>query len=282
MSDIDLNTYAQFTWCPGCGNFGILSAFKSALKELVSSDKIKLENVVVAAGIGCHAKIMDYVKLNNFYSLHGRVPPPLTGIKLSNPSLIPIGFAGDGDAYAEGINHLIHAARRNSDIKMVIHNNQVFALTTGQFTPTSPEGLKTKTSPEGCIERPINPLALMLVSGATFVARGFSGNVEHLKNLMKEAIRHKGFAIIDVLMPCIVFNKVFQFYKERVYDLNESGHDVKDFNSALAKTYEWRDKIPIGIFYKTERKTFEEQILKGKVLVEDKKIASIAHIINKR
>jgi len=281
MSDIDLNTYAQFTWCPGCGNFGILSAFKSALKELVSSDKIKIENVVVAAGIGCHAKIMDYVKLNNFYSLHGRVPPPLTGIKLSNPSLIPIGFAGDGDAYAEGINHLIHAARRNSDIKMVNHNNQVFALTTGQFTPTSPEGLKTKTSPEGCIERPINPLALMLVSGATFVARGFSGNVQHLKNLMKEAIRHKGFAIIDVLMPCIVFNKVFQFYKERVYDLNETGHDVKDFNSALTKTHEWEDKIPIGIFYRTERETFEELILKGKILAEDKKIASIANIINK-
>lgn len=282
MSDIDLNTYAQFTWCPGCGNFGILSAFKSALKELVSSDEIKIENVVVAAGIGCHAKIMDYVKLNNFYSLHGRVPPPLTGIKLSNPSLIPIGFAGDGDAYAEGINHLIHAARRNSDIKMIIHNNQVFALTTGQFTPTSPEGLKTKTSPEGCIERPMNPLALMLVSGATFVARGFSGNVEHLKNLMKEAIRHKGFAIIDVLMPCIVFNKVFQFYKERVYDLNEAGHDVKDFNSALTKAKEWEDKIPIGIFYKTERKTFEELILKGKVLTQDRKIASIAHIINKK
>ena len=263
MNTINLDTYAQNTWCPGCGNFGILSAFKSTLKELVSSDEIKLENVVISAGIGCHAKIMDYVKVNSFYSIHGRVPPTLTGIKLSNSSLKVIGFAGDGDAYAEGISHLIHAAKRNSDIKMIIHDNQVFALTTGQFTPTTPEGLKTKTSPKGSIERPINPLTLMLVSGATFVARGFSGNVEHLKNLMKEAIRHKGFAIIDVLMPCVTFNNTFQFYKERVYDLNETEHDKKDFNSALSKANEWGDKIPIGIFYNTEKKTFEESILEN-------------------
>lgn len=279
MSEIDLDTYTQNTWCPGCGNFGILSAFKSVLKELISSNEIKLENVVISAGIGCHAKIMDYVKVNSFYSIHGRVPPPLTGVKLSNPSLIAVGFAGDGDAYAEGISHLIHAAKKNSDIKMIIHNNQVFALTTGQFTPTTPEGFKTKTSPEGSIEKPLNPLALMLASGATFVARGFTGNVGHLKNLMKEAIMHKGFAIIDVLQPCVTFNNVLQFYRERVYDLNETGHDVKDFDTALSKAYEWGDKIPIGIFYKTERKTFEELVLEDKFLAKDKKIASIAHLI---
>ena len=260
MDCTDLDTYAEKTWCPGCGGFGILSAFKSALKELVNSKEINLENVVVSAGIGCHAKIMDYVKINSFYSIHGRVPPTLTGIKLSNPSLITVGFAGDGDAYAEGISHLIHAAKRNSDIKMLIFNNQVFALTTGQFTPTSTQGQKTKTSPKGSIEKPINPLALMIVSGATFVARAFSGGVEHLKNLMKEAIKHKGFAIIDILLPCISFNYNFQFYKERVYDLNKTDHDVTDFNSALNKAYEWGDKIPIGILYKIERKTFEELI----------------------
>jgi 2-oxoglutarate ferredoxin oxidoreductase subunit beta len=278
MNEKNLKTYAKFTWCPGCGNFSILSAFQSAIKELSDSNEIKPENVVLAAGIGCHAKILDYINLNNFYSLHGRVPPPLTGVKIANPNLIPVGFAGDGDAYSEGISHLIHSAKKNSDIKMIIHDNQVFALTTGQFTPTTPHGLKTKTSPEGLWEYPINPLGLMLAAGATFVARGFSGNPQHLKKLMKEAIRHKGFAIIDVLEPCLAFNKVFQYFKERVYDLNETDHDIKDFHAAFAKTYEM-EKIPIGIFYKTERETLEEQILKGKVLAQDKKIASISHII---
>ncbi len=260
---MNLDTKATITWCPGCGNFSILMALKNAIKELVEEGYSKPENFVIASGIGCHGKIVDYVNVNSFYSIHGRVPPTITGIKLANPKLNVIGFAGDGDAYAEGISHLIHAARRNIDVTMIIHNNQVFALTVGQVTPTSPKGFKGKSTPEGSVEEPLNPIALMLVSGATFVARGFAGDPKHLTWLIKEAVKHKGFAFIDVLQPCVTFNNTFNFYRERVYKLQDEGHDVSDFWKAMEKAYEFGEKVPIGIFYKVEKPTFDE--LLGKV-----------------
>jgi len=252
-----LETDADITWCAGCGNFSILAAFKQAVTELINSGYDK-NSFVIVGGIGCHAKIMDYLNLNSFYGLHGRVVPVLTGIKIVDPNLNVIGFEGDGDAYDEGLDHLIHAAKRNSNIKLFVHDNQLFALTTGQFTATTPFGMKTKTSPLGSYEQPINPLLLMLAAGATFIARGYAGNIPHLKNLMKEAIMHKGFAFIDILQPCVTFNNISEYVEKRMYELKD--HDVKSFDRALEKIKEWNDRIPIGVFYKVEKEIFEELI----------------------
>lgn len=268
MKKENFNTYAKNTWCPGCGNFGIESAVKQVFTELVNRGKLKKENIVILSGIGCHAKITDYINVNSFYSLHGRVPAPATGIKLANPELSVIGFAGDGDAYGEGLAHLIFAAKRNSDITMIIHNNRVYALTTGQFTPTSPKGFPGKSTPKGSLEEPFNPLEIMLASGATFIARAYSGNSNHLKEIIKQAILHKGFSFVDVLQPCVAFYNTFEFYRQRVYDLKKKGHNVSDRRSAVKKIKEWNylnaesGKIPIGVFYKIKKPTFEENVLK--------------------
>lgn len=242
-----LQTQVKRAWCPGCGNYAILSAFISAVKEL----KIEPEKLVVVSGIGCHGRITDYVNVNSFHTIHGRVLPLATGIKIANPELIVVGFSGDGDAYSIGLGHLPHAARRNVDITLVIHNNQVFGLTTGQYTPTSPKGFKSRSTPYGSLEEPLNPVLLAIASGATFVARGFAGDINHLKYLMKEAITHKGFAIIDVLQPCVTYYNTYQYYSERVYKLEN--HDFTNFREALEKALEWNDKIPIGIFYKVQK-----------------------------
>jgi 2-oxoglutarate ferredoxin oxidoreductase subunit beta len=195
---INLGTYAPNTWCPGCGNFAIMNAIKSVIAEL-NSDGTALEDIVLVSGIGCHAKIVDYININSFYSIHGRVTPAAEGIKLANPRLKVIGFAGDGDAYGEGIEHLIFGAKRNIDITMIVHNNRVYGLTTGQYTPTSPLGFHSRSTPRGTAEEPLNPLEVMLASGATYIARGTSHGIELLKKLFKEAILHKGFSLVDVL-----------------------------------------------------------------------------------
>lgn len=269
MKKENFNTYAKNTWCPGCGNFGIESAVKQTFIELVNKGNLKKENIVILSGIGCHAKIIDYINVNSFYSLHGRVPAPATGIKLANPELSVIGLIGDGDAYGEGLAHLIFAAKRNSDIAMIIHDNRIYALTTGQFTPTSPKGFPGKSTPKGSLEEPFNPLEIMLASGATFIARAFSGNSNHLKKIIKQAILHKGFSFVDVLQPCIAFYNTSEFYRQRVYDLQKGKHNVSDWQSAIKKIREWgytndekTKKIPIGIFYKIKKPTFEENLVK--------------------
>ncbi len=266
MSEINLNTYAQNTWCPGCGNFAILNAIKTVLKSL-AEEGLPMENVVLVSGIGCHAKIVDYINANSFYSIHGRVVPPAEGIKLSNPNLKVIGFAGDGDAYGEGIEHLIFAAKRNIDITMIIHNNRVYGLTTGQYTPTSPLGFKGRSTPQGVREAPINPLEVMLSSGATFLARGTSHGIEGLKKIFKEAIAHKGFSLVDVLQVCVTYFNMYEYYDKKVYELQ--GHNSADYNAALAKIREWDYNndapIALGVLYKKEAPTFEERFLKPKV-----------------
>ena len=256
---MNLDTIAENTWCPGCGNFGILTAAKNAIKELID-EGIPKENFVISSGIGCHAKISDYINVNSFYSIHGRTIPPLTGMKTANQKLSLIAFSGDGDSYDEGIAHLIHAAKRNSDITVVIHDNSVFALTTGQSTATSPKGFRGKSTPEGSVEEPINPIKLMLVSGATFVARGYAGNPNHLKELLKSAVKHKGFSFVEVLQPCVIFNNTYQKFNNSVYDMNEAGHKTSDLESAMKKSEEFNDRIPMGIFYQIKKKTFEEQL----------------------
>lgn len=271
MSSLNLGTYAQNTWCPGCGNFAILNAIKSVLGEL-NTEGLPLEKVVLVSGIGCHAKIVDYINVNSFYSIHGRVAPPAEAIKLSDPGIKVIGFAGDGDAYGEGIEHLIFAAKRNIDITMIIHNNRVYGLTTGQYTPTSPLGFKGRSTPQGTKELPINPLEVMLASGAGFLARGTSHGLPLLKKIFKEAITHKGFSLVDVLQVCVTYYNMYEYYDKRVYELQ--GHDAGDYNQVLNKVREWDyntdAKIALGVFYKKTTPTFEESFLKTGVKPADR------------
>ncbi|BAU23804.1 2-oxoacid ferredoxin oxidoreductase subunit beta [Caldimicrobium thiodismutans] len=244
-------------WCPGCGNFAILKAFNEAMVEL----NINPHEIVIVSGIGQAGKFPHYTRCNTFNGLHGRTLPVATGIKLVNPNLKVIAVAGDGDCYGEGGNHLIHAIRRNVDIKLFVHNNQIYGLTKGQASPTSTKGMKTKTQPFGVISEPLNSLLLAIALDCSFVARGYAGKVEHLKSLIKEAILHKGFALLDILQPCVTFNKIntYEWYNQRVYFL-DSFYDPTNKVLAFEKAMEWGDKIPLGILYKKEKNSFEEQI----------------------
>jgi len=258
----------KITWCPGCPDYVILYSFAKVLSELDKERKIDLSKVVIVCGIGCHGKIFDYLNLSGFNALHGRAIPTAIGIKLANKDLKVVCFVGDGDIYAEGLDHLIHAARYNADIKVFVHNNQNFALTTGQSTPTSEMGFKSKVRPEGEREGPINPIALMLVSKASFVARAFTFDKDQMENIMKEAILHKGFAFVDILQPCIVFHNTTEFIKRKSYKIELP----KSFEEALKLAFEWdyslneNNRIPLGIFWKEEKESFEEKEGFGEVL----------------
>lgn len=271
----DLGTNAVNTWCIGCGNFAILSAIKTVLQSL-AGEGIGLENFVLVSGIGCHGKIVDYINVNSFYSIHGRATPAAEGIKLARPGLKVIVFSGDGDAYGEGIEHLIFAAKRNIDITTIIHNNRVYGLTTGQYTPTSPLGFKGRSTPFGTKEVPINPLEVMLSSGATFLARGTSHGLEMLKKIFREAILHKGFSLVDVLQVCVTYNNLYEYYDKRVYELKD--HDASNRQDAYIKIREWDYNndapIPLGIMYKKDTATFNERFMtkEGKAPVEGMKI----------
>lgn len=254
----DLKTPKTNTWCPGCGNFGILMAFKKALIEL----GLQREDTVLVSGIGCHGKMVNYVNINGFHGIHGRVLPLATGINLSNPNLTVVGFAGDADQYNEGWGHFAHAIRQNIDMTLIVHDNMVLGLTTGQATSTSQPGFKSKSTPFGVIPPMLNPLAHALVSNGSFVARGFAGDMMHLKGLMVEAIKHRGFAFIDVFQPCVSFNylNTYDWFLQRIYKLDEEGHDVTDRKKALEKSFEWGDRIPIGVFYNKERPTYQDSL----------------------
>ena len=251
MGDIDI------AWCPGCGNFSILKVLKQALSEL----GIKPEKLVLVSGIGQAAKIPHYFRTNFFNGLHGRAIPPATAIKVVNPDLTVIAESGDGDMYGEGGNHLINAIRRNPDITNIVHNNMVYGLTKGQASPTSQIGFKTPVQVKGVFLEPFNPLALAVALDASFVARAFSGDIEQTKEILEQAISHKGFALVDIFQPCVSFNKVntHKWFKENTYYLDKS-HDP--FNRAVAfqKAVE-REKLPLGIFYRNDKKsTFEENV----------------------
>jgi len=256
-------------WCPGCGNFGILTALKQALVAL----EIEPYRVLMVSGIGQAGKLPHYTKGNVFNSLHGRTLPVATGAKIANPELIVIAVGGDGDGYGEGGNHFINAARRNNDITYLVHNNQVYGLTKGQASPTSDFGFITKTTPHGA-DMPLNPIALAIATDASFVARGFAGDVEHLSQLIMQGIQHHGFALIDVLQPCPTFNhkNTYAWYRERVYKLEGNGYDPSDKLAAFEKAQEWGNRIPIGLIYRKERPTFEERLpaLKMEVLARRK------------
>lgn len=256
MKPNDFDSPDKITWCPGCGSFGILGALKLALAEM----GLAPQKIVLTGDIGCSGKEPYWLKTNSFGGLHGRTVPLAAGIKLGNPDLTVIAIGGDGGVYGEGLNHLLAAARRNVDITVLVHNNLVYGLTTGQYSPTSLSGFRTKSSPGGSVETPLNPLSLALAAEASFIARGFAGDLPHLVTLIKTGIGHHGFALIDVLQPCPTFNReqTFTFYKERVYPLEAVGHNPKDFEQAWRKSREWpgSEKIPTGVFYQKERVVF--------------------------
>ena len=258
----NLLTLAKITWCPGCTNFAILTALKKAVLELEKRG-IRRENIVFTTGIGCHGKFFDYLNLNSFYGLHGRSIPLCEGIKLANPNLKVFAIVGDGDAYNEGLSHLIFAAKRNIDISVFVCDNRNFALTVSQFTATSPKGFKGSSTPKGSLEEPFNPLELVFSAGATFIARGYALKIEALKDLILKAILHKGFSFLEILQPCITFFDLRKFYQERIYELKEE--NLEDRESALKKIKEWdykneNRKIPLGIFYKIEKPTFDDLV----------------------
>lgn len=244
-------------WCPGCGNFSILKTFKDAMVEL----GIEPHQFTIVSGIGQAGKFPHYLKCNTFNGLHGRTLPVATGIRLANHEMLVIAVAGDGDCYGEGGNHLIHAIRRNINVKLFVHDNQIYGLTKGQASPTSMEGMVTKNQPFGVLSEQLNPLALAVALDCSFVARGFAGDTEHLKGLIKEAINHKGFTLVDILQPCVTFNKIntYEWYRKRVYPI-EPEYNPEDRIEAFKKALEWGEKIPIGIIYKNNRPTFEEKI----------------------
>jgi 2-oxoglutarate ferredoxin oxidoreductase subunit beta len=257
MNITDFDTGHMPTWCPGCGNFGIWLSLKNALTKL----NIGTNDAFIVYGVGCHGNMNDWMKVYGFAGLHGRTLPVAQGVKLANHTLQVIAVSGDGDGLGEGGNHFIQAAKRNPDITVIIHDNQVYGLTTGQASPTAKPGLKTKSTPEGVVDEPLNPIATAIVSGATFVARGFAGDTPELTDIIAAAITHKGFSVVDVLQPCVSFNKVYTYgwFRQRLYKLETEKYTPDNKLHALEKSMEWGDRIPTGIFYKEQRATSEER-----------------------
>lgn len=254
----DLQTPHFPNWCPGCGNINIWGSFKKA----AVAEGWDNTNTAIVAGVGCHGHIVNFVKLTSFEGLHGRALPVATGLKMANTRLNVFVFTGDGDCFGEGGNHFIHACRRNHDLTIMVHDNALYALTTGQTSPLSEHGYKSKSTPEGNLDEPINPLALAIASGATFVARAYSGDMPALTNIMIEANKHKGLAVIDILQPCVTFNKVctHTFYQHNTYWL-ENDYDPTDKMKAFERVTRKDEKgISMGIFYKEVKPTYESQI----------------------
>ena len=248
------------TWCPGCGNYNM----QKALAEVLAESGMRFEDYVMVWGIGCHGNGADFYRSQGFHGLHGRALPLATGIALTNPRLKVIVEMGDGDGYGIGGNHFIHSVRRNIDMVAIFHNNQIYGLTTGQASPTSEQFMKTPSTPGGVVEEPVNPVGVAVAQGATFVARGFAGDVEHLKSLYRQALAHEGFALVDVYQPCVTWNKVntFKWFRDRVYKLEETpGYDptnrTQAFDVSMSTFHELtcapdECTIPIGVFYREE------------------------------
>jgi len=258
VSAKDYASEVKPTWCPGCGDFGILSAVKAALVQV----GLAPHQVLIVTGIGCGSKLPDYLHVNGILTLHGRPLPVATGARLANHGLKVLTIHGDGDGMGLGMGHFIHTARRNMEIVDIIQNNQVYGLTKGQYSPTSDPGFVTSTSPGGALETAANPTILALAAGGTFIARGFAGDAKGLADLIARAIGHKGYALVDVLQPCVTFNRknTYDWYRERVYNLAETDHDPGNLAAAFQKALEWGERIPLGVIYQTQRPSYEEQV----------------------
>lgn len=266
----DFMSNDEIAWCPGCGDFGILNAVKKTLVKLGKQPK----DILLCSGIGQAAKLPHYIKCNCFNGLHGRALPPAAGAKIANHTLTVLVTTGDGDCYGEGGNHLIHNIRRNLDITVVVHNNQIYGLTKGQASPTTDPGYATRVQPSGVILEALHPLEMVITLGAGFVGRGYSADSEHLSWLILEGIKHKGFALIDVLQPCVTFNKknTYEWYSKRIYKVNEDpSYNPQDKIAAFKKASEWDDRIPIGIIYQADKETYGDKtgIDKRPPLVEE-------------
>lgn len=277
-----INEFGNYetAWCPGCGNFSILKAVKKALTD----SELRPHEVLFVSGIGQAAKTPHYLNANVFNGLHGRSLPVATGAKLANPDLNVIVESGDGCNYGEGGNHFLAAIRRNINVTLLVHNNQVYGLTKGQASPTSSEGFVTKAQPDGTMSSPFNPVAVAVAMKAGFVARGFSGMIDHLSGLIQQGISHRGLAIIDILMPCVSFNKVntLSWYKERCEPL-PSSYDATDWTKAMGTAYEWGDRIPVGIIYKNNRPSFGERLpvlQQGALINRDVNITMVKQVMN--
>jgi 2-oxoglutarate/2-oxoacid ferredoxin oxidoreductase subunit beta len=259
---VSVKDYGQYetAWCPGCGNFGILLAVKRAL----AARGFQPHQILFVSGIGQAAKAPHYLNVNLFDGLHGRSVPVATGAKLANPELIVIAESGDGCTYGEGGNHFLAAIRRNIDITMLVHDNQVYGLTKGQASPTSGEGFVSKTQPEGSASAPFNPVGVAVAMRAGFVARGFSGMTDLLSDLIQQAIIHPGFSLIDVLQPCVSFNRVntWEWYQERCEPLPQS-YDPTDWKAAIETAQQWGERIPVGVIYRNARPPFTERVGRG-------------------
>jgi 2-oxoglutarate ferredoxin oxidoreductase subunit beta len=253
------------TWCPGCGNFGMWEAFKRACEQL----DLSFEQLAIVWGIGCHGNGADFTRCQGFHALHGRALPVASGLALANPGLEVVVEMGDGDCYGIGVGHFLHTCRRNIAMTAITHNNQIYGLTTGQASPTTEQYMRTPSTPTGVLEEPVNTVGLAIAEGATFVARGFAGDIPHLTELFVQAIGHKGFALVDVFQPCVTWNKLntFAWFRERVYKLGESGWDpsdkVKAFELSLTTYHEMsctpeQCRVPIGVLYREEgRPTYQ-------------------------
>ena len=257
-----LTTYAKNTWCPGCGNFAVLNAIKPVFQQLIASGT-RPEDIVLVSDIGCNSKIMDYIGVNSFDSLHGRSIPTAVGVKLANPDLTVVVHAGDGATFAEGLEHTLFAAKRNVDLTLIVHDNGVYGLTIGQAGPETPAGYRGRSTPYGSVEDPFNPLELLYAAGATYLARGYSHGRELLKRLYAEAIAHRGFSVVDTLQVCVTFRDMYASYNDRVYELE--GHDPRDEQQARAKIREWDYRsdgpVALGTFSVRDRAVFGEQFL---------------------
>ncbi len=269
----DFNNKNWNQWCPACGDFPILLALKQALAQLNKNPK----DVVVVSGIGCSGKTPHYINTYGIESIHGRPVAAATGVHLTNPELTVIAVGGDGDGYGIGLNHFVQAVRRNVNITYIVMNNMIYALTKGQTSPTSLKGTKTKSTPHGAVEYPINPLALALGANGTFISRGFSGKLEHLTNLIKMAIQHNGFALVDIFQPCISWNhtQTYDFWMNKTYDIQAENHNTGDVHAAFEKAREWGPRIPIGLFYKEDRKSYSDELPWAKPPVALDKIDNI-------
>ena len=258
--ELPLDTYVgpvDPDWCPGCGDFGVLKSLKMAAGKLAIAPK----DLVVVSGIGCSSNLPGFIHAYGVHSLHGRSVPVATGVKFANHDLHVVITGGDGDGYGIGIGHFIHAMRRNLDLTYVVMNNQIYGLTTGQASPTTAKEHRTKSTPRGNVELPINPMALALVSGATYISRAFSGEPGHMADIIAGGIAHKGFSLVDVFSPCVTYNRIntYPWFKKRVYKLeDEAGYDPTDSEAAFRKAFEWGDRIPLGLLYKDDQSTYEE------------------------
>lgn len=263
----ELNSGNMPTWCPGCGDFSILISLKGALAKL----GVPPEETVIVSGVGCGSKIPHFIKTCGFEGLHGRSLPPATGIHLANDKLTVVAIGGDGDGCGIGLGHFMHTVRRNLDFTYIIQDNEIYGLTVGQASATTKKGTITKSTPHGTPEDAINPPLMALAAGATFVARGFAGDIPHLTDLIAQGISHRGIAFIDVFQPCVTWRKdlPYELYQKKIYKLQEAGHDSSDWGAAVARARE-TERWPIGVFYKVEKPIYTDQLpfIKGKPLVK--------------